>query len=149
MTTQSLTQAVSSTQPALRYAIHAARVVLGFMFFVFGLIGLFNLIPPPETGVPAGAMAFGAALQKTGYMFQLIKGTEVVGGALLLSNRFVPLALVVLAPVVLNIFLFHLFLTPGEIGMASLVVALEAALAWAYRAHYRSLWVAASSPVRA
>jgi hypothetical protein len=146
MTTQTLTQAAPFSASALRYAIHAARVILGFMFFVFGLIGLFNLIPPPEAGVPAGAMALGAALQQTGYMFPLIKGTEVVGGALLLSNRLVPLALVLLAPVVVNIFLFHLFLTPGDRGMASVVLLLEAGLAWAYRTHYRALFVATAKP---
>jgi uncharacterized membrane protein YphA (DoxX/SURF4 family) len=145
MTTHSLTQVAPSSSSARRYAIHAARVLLGLVFFVFGLMGLFNLIPPPQGGVPAGAMAFGAALMNTGYMFPLIKGTEVLGGALLLSNRFVPLALVLLAPVVVNIFLFHLFLTPGEIGMASLVLATEAGLGWVYRAHYRALFSASTA----
>jgi hypothetical protein len=125
-----------------RYATHGARCLLGFVFFVFGLIGLLNLMPPPEGGVPAGAMAFGAALMQTGYMFPLIKGTEVLGGALQLTNRFVPLALVLLAPVVVNIFCFHLFLTPGEIGMAAFIVALEAGLAYAHRKSYRGLLTA-------
>jgi hypothetical protein len=144
MTTRSLSHAESSSSwtSATHYGTHAARLLLGFVFFVFGLIGLFNLIPPPESGVPEGAMAFGAALMHTGYMFPLIKSTEVVGGALLLSNRYVPLALILLAPVVVNIFLFHLFLTPGEIGMASFIVLLEGGLAFAHRANYRGLLLA-------
>jgi uncharacterized membrane protein YphA (DoxX/SURF4 family) len=122
-----------------RYATHAARILLGLPFLVFGVLGVLDMIPPPEGGIPPGAMAFGAALAQTGYMMPLVKGTEAVCGALLLSNRFVPLALVVLAPVVVNIFLFHLFLTPGEVGMASFIVLLEAGLAYAHRASYRLL----------
>jgi hypothetical protein len=112
----------------------------------FGLLGLLDLMPPPKEGIPAGAMALGAALAHTGYMMPLIKGTEVVGGALLLANRFVPLALILLAPVVLNIFLFHLFLTPGEVGMASAMVLAEVGLSWAYRRHYRGLFCARAKP---
>jgi hypothetical protein len=82
--------------------------------------------------MPEGAMAFGGALLKTGYMFPLIKGTEVAAGALLLANRFVPLALTVLAPVVVNIFAFHALLAPG-LGVASFIVVLQLYLAWTYR----------------
>lgn len=144
MTTLSHVSA-ASTLPASRLARHAttaARILLGLVFFVFGLIGLLDLIPPPESGVPAAAMALSTALLQSGYMFPLIKGTEVVGGALLLSNRFVPLALVLLAPVVVNILLFHLFLTPGDVLIATLVLALELGLAWAHRAAYRPLLAA-------
>src|SRR5262245_14008901 len=89
----------------------AARVVLGLIFTVFGLNGFLHFLPqPPST--PA-AMAFGGALAATGYMFPLIKGTEVLAGVLLLSGRYVPLALTLLAPVVVNIVAFHLFLAPA------------------------------------
>ena len=87
-------------------------------------------------------MAFAGALLRSGYMFPLIKGTEVAVGALLLANRFVPLALVVIAPVIVNIFAFHAFLAPSGVVLASVLAALEIALAWAHRSAYRPLLAA-------
>lgn len=78
-------------------------------------------------------MAFGGALVQTGYMFPLIKGTEVIAGTLLLANRFVPLALAVLAPVLINIAAFHAFLATQGSAVALALLALELYLAWAYR----------------
>jgi uncharacterized membrane protein YphA (DoxX/SURF4 family) len=119
---------------------HAARILLGLIFFVFGLNGFFHFLPqPPMSGPPA---EFAGALFATGYMFPLIKATEVIGGVLLLSGRFVPLALTVLAPVIVNIFAFHLFLAPSGIVLPIIVVALEIFLA-------RSYWGAFSGVVRA
>ncbi len=124
---------------ALRYAPVVARFVLGGLFFVCGLNGFLNFLPPPADPQPAGAMAFGGALMQTGYMFQLIGGSEALVGALLLANRFVPLALTILAPVVINIFAFHLFLARAGMGMAVLVLLLEVYLAWCYRAAFRPM----------
>ncbi|WP_437586132.1 hypothetical protein [Sorangium sp. So ce1000] len=87
------------------------------------------------------AASFAGALAATGYMFPLIKGTEVVAGALLLSNRYVPLALALLAPIVVNIVAFHTFLTPVN-PIAWLVLALELYLVFAYRAAFRPMLAA-------
>ncbi|MBA4136183.1 MAG: DoxX family protein [Opitutus sp.] len=126
-----------------RIAATIARVLLGLGFFVFGGAGLFNLLPPPPPGtMPAGAEAFSGALFATGYMLPLIKGTETLCGLLLLLNRFVPLALVVLAPVVLNIVAFHVFLAPSGTAVAIVFLALELYLAWVYRAAFRPLLIA-------
>lgn len=108
-----------------------ARALLGLVFFVFGLNGFLNFIPAPPIAGPAGD--FIGALAASGYMLPLIKGTEVLAGALLLSGRLVPLALVLLAPIIVNIVAFHLILAPGGYGMLALIVGLEAYLAWAYR----------------
>lgn len=140
MTDLSSTRTSKGTR--LRYAGHGARFLLGATFFVFGLNGFLNFIPPPAEGIPAGAMAFGAALMQTGYMFSLIKGTEVVAGALLLANRFVPLSLAILAPVVINIVAFHAFLAPSGLVVALIVLALELYLAWAYRAAFAPMLAA-------
>jgi uncharacterized membrane protein YphA (DoxX/SURF4 family) len=129
------------------YFAPCARVVLGLVFLVCGLDGFLHFIPQPTELPGESAMAFAIGLIKTGYMFPLIKGTEVVVGALLLANRLVPLALVVLAPVVVNIFAFHVFLAPEGTAIASAIVVLEIYLAWIYRRAYRPLF-ALRAPVR-
>src|SRR5438105_5696129 len=124
-------------------ATHAARVVLGLVFFVFGLNGFLHFLPqPPMSGPPAD---FLGALIASGYMFPLVKGTEVAAGALLLSGRFVPLALTLLAPVVVNIVAFHAFLAPAGIALPILIVALEIYLAWSHRSAFRPILAARQS----
>ena len=114
-----------------------ARILLGLMFFVFGLNGFFNFMPPPELPEPAGA--FMGAMAETGYFLSFLKLTETVCGFLLLTGFFVPLALTVLAPVVLNIVLFHLFLAPAGIAPGAVALILLLFLAWAYRDNYRGV----------
>ncbi|NVJ21354.1 MULTISPECIES: DoxX family membrane protein [Myxococcus] len=141
-----VTGAGQDTKSLARHLPTVARVLTGLLFFVFGLNGFLNFIPPPSEPIPEGAMAFSAALMKTGYMMSLIKGTEVLVGLLLLTNRFVPLALVLLAPVTVNIVAFHAFLAPSGMVMTFIVLALHLYLAWAYRAAYRSVLVARAVP---
>ncbi len=130
-----------------RYAPPTARILLGLIFFVLGLNGFLRFWPMPAP--PPGALAFFMALMQTGYMFPLIKGTEVIAGALLLSNRFVTLALALLAPIVVNIVAFHLFLEPGGGGPAYLAFVLEVYLAWSYRDAYRPMLAARNAPTGA
>ena len=122
----------------------AGRVGLGLVFTVFGLNGFLHFLPQPP--VPEAAGGFLGALAATGYMFPLIKGTEVVSGVLLLSGRYVPLALTLLAPIVVNIVAFHLALAPAGMGMALFVLGLEIYLAWAYRAAFRGVLRARNVP---
>jgi uncharacterized membrane protein YphA (DoxX/SURF4 family) len=128
--------------PVARYAAHTARIFLGLGFFVFGLNGFLNFIPPPTTPMPDRAMAFFGGLMSAGYMIPLIAGTQVIVGALLLLNRFVPLALVLIAPVIVNIVAFHLFLEPSGTVAALVVLALELYLLWAKRSAYQGLLAA-------
>lgn len=88
-----------------------ARLFLGLIYVVFGLNGFLQFLPMPP--MPEAAGAFAGALGATGYMFPFIKVTEIACGLALLSGFFSPLALIVLAPITLNIFMFHLVLTPG------------------------------------
>jgi hypothetical protein len=93
-----------------------ARILLGLLFLVFGLNGFLHFIPmgPMPTG-PAGQ--FVAALMQTHYM-SVVFVLELVPGILLLLNRYVPLALTLLAPVIVNIVLFHVFMAPAGLAMA-------------------------------
>ena len=138
--------ASTSSSPAVRAVTRhlpaAARLLLGLCFFVFGLNGFLSFIPPPPEPMPEGAVKLGTAFMESGYLFQLIKGTEVIAGLLLLCNRFVPLALVVLAPVVLNIVAFHLWLLPSGTGLSLVLAALTAYLAWTCREAYAPLLTA-------
>jgi uncharacterized membrane protein YphA (DoxX/SURF4 family) len=123
-----------------RFLPTVARVFMGLVFFVFGLNGFLDFIPPPKDLSPTDpAVAFGIAMKATGFLFWLVKGTEVVAGALLLANRFVPLALALIAPVIVNIFLTHAFLAPSGLGLAVILLAAELFLAWSYRAVYRPM----------
>ena len=123
-----------------RYATIATRVLIGLLFTTTGLNGFLNFMPAPDpsTMAPAG-VAFTAALYATGYMLQLASGVQLVAGVLLVVGRFVPLALAILAPMVVNIFLIHVFLEPSGLGIAIVVVAAEIGLAWAYRDKFRPM----------
>ena len=139
---------MTNSKSFTRYLPTIARIFMGLLFFVFGLNGFLQFIPQPKEAMPEGAMAFAGALMKTGYMFPMISGTQVLVGALLLVNRFVPLALILIAPVIVNIEAFHIFLAPSGMGVviAAVVLVLELYLAWAYRQSYHSMLAARSTP---
>ena len=117
-----------------------ARILLGLVFFVFGLNGFLSFMPNPPPTPPAAA--FFGALVATRYMFALIFGTQVLGGALLLLGVAVPFELVILAPVIVNIIAFHIFLSPVpmQLVIAFIVAALEAILAWHHREAFAPLF---------
>ena len=122
----------------MRIVAIIARVLLGLVFLIFGLNGLHPFMPnPPPT--PAAGQFFGA-LFATGYMPKLIFGTQVIGGALLLLGVAVPFALVLLAPVIVNIVAFHVYLAPGLLPLALVVAVIELFLAWYYRAAFAPLF---------
>jgi uncharacterized membrane protein YphA (DoxX/SURF4 family) len=119
-----------------------ARLLLGFIFFASGVAGLLNLMPPPPD-MPAKLQTFMSGMMATGYFFPLLKLTEIACGALLLAGLYVPLALVVLAPVVLNIFMVHAFMAPSGLPLAIVLGALEVYLAFfadPYRQTIRQLF---------
>ena len=105
------------------------RVLLGALFIFSGSNKLvpFMALPP----MPPPATSLLGALAATGYFFPLLGLTEVVGGALLVAGRFVPLALVVLAPIVVNIAFFHLLLAP-DVASVMMIVGAQLYLAWVY-----------------
>ncbi|RNC79625.1 MAG: DoxX family membrane protein [Balneola sp.] len=121
-----------------------ARYLFGLIFFVFGLNKFLQFLPQPE--LSEAPMAFFGALMATGYMFPFIAVVEILAGALLLANRFVPVALVVVAPVTLHILLFHIFLDSSGLVMGIAVFALNLYLLFAYKKYYYPFLVASATP---
>jgi putative oxidoreductase len=98
-----------------------ARFLLGLIFLVFGLNGFLHFIPmPPPTGV---AGQFMGALFVSRFL-TVIFAIQVVGAVLLLVNRFVPLALAFLAPIIVNVLLFHILMAPSGLPLALVVTVL-------------------------
>lgn len=128
-----------------RFLPAIARVLLGVPLIVFGLNGFLNFIPPPPAPLPEGAVAFLDALVETGYMNQLIGLTHLTVGVLLLINRFVPLALALFAPFVVNSIAFHSFLERSGLPVAIGFLILELYLVWKYREAYRPMLKARAS----
>jgi putative oxidoreductase len=128
-----------ATSPRPRWLPAIARVLLGLPLFIFGLNGFLSFIPPPEVTMPDDALAFVTALVESGYLMQLIAATHLIVGLLLLINRFVPLALALFAPFIVNSIAFHLFLERSGLPMTLVFLALELYLAWVYRAAFRPM----------
>ena len=107
----------------MKAASTVARYLAGVIFLVFGLNGFLHFIPlPPPSGV---AGQFMGALFVSHYL-TLIFALQVIGGVLLLANRYVPLALAILAPVIVNILSFHALMAPSGLPLALFVTVLWA-----------------------
>ncbi len=98
-----------------------ARYLAGVIFLVFGLNGFLHFIPLPPPGGVAGQ--FMGALFVSHYL-TLVFGLQVIAAVLLLANRYVPLALAVLAPVIVNILCFHALMAPTGLPLALFVAVL-------------------------
>lgn len=129
-----------------RFLPHIARILMGLPFFIGGLNWFFHFFPEPNPQISEGAAAFSGALMKTGYMMDLIMGTQLIVGTLLLLNRFVPLALALIAPFLVNAMAFHIFLEHSGLPFASIFLALELYLAWSYRNAFRPMLAMRTKP---
>src|SRR5690349_4324691 len=127
-----------------RYGTAIVRILLGLLFLVFGLNGFLNFIPQPKD-IPQDIMTVTGALMKAGYM-TVVSGAEVLVAVMLLMNRFVPLALALLAPIVVGILTFHIAIAPSTIGPGVVVLVMELYLAWAYRGAFRPMLAARTTP---
>ena len=118
-----------------------AQALMGLIFFVFGLNGFLHFLPDPE--VTGDAATYMGGLGAAGYFFPVLKVVEVVAGFLLLIRKFPALALVLLAPVVVHIFLVHAFLAPEGLAMAVPLLLIEAYLGFGvYRDRFKDVLTA-------
>ena len=116
-----------------------ARLLLGLIFVVFGLNGFLNFLNmgPMPSGL-AGQFIGALALS---HYFWVVAALQVAGGALLLINRFVPLGLVLLGPVIVNIILYHAFLNPTGAPLAVIVLILWLIVFYAHRQYFSGIFV--------
>ena len=124
----------------MRKAILVVRILLGFIFFFFGMNGILHFLPQPPFAGDAGTYV--TILVQHHYL-TFVSLLEVIGGLLLLVGRYVPLGLVILGPIVVNILLFHFLLEPQGVAIPLVCALLEIFLIWAYRLSFRGLFDAA------
>jgi putative oxidoreductase len=121
----------------MRIALIIVRSLMGLLFLFASITFLFNLIIPPE---PTGAMKiFSTGLEASVYLMPTVKLIELICGIAFLSGRFVPLAVVVITPIIINIFLVHVFLAPEGLPVAIFLVAANIFVAYNHRDSYKSL----------
>lgn len=106
----------------MKIAATISRYLLGLIFTVFGLNGFLHFIPQPPVPEPM-AIQFFTVMIGSHYMV-LVFLLQVIAGLLLLTNRFVPLALTLLAPILVNILLFHSLMNPEGLPLALIVTVL-------------------------
>jgi putative oxidoreductase len=121
----------------MKIAIIVVRILLGLLYVMSSIVVLFNLVKAPE---PTGATkTFMEGMMATKYLLPFVKITELVCGLLLISGRFVPLATVMIFPITINIFLFHIFVAPEGVITGVVVLAMNLFLAYACRKNYTTL----------
>jgi putative oxidoreductase len=123
----------------MRIVVIISRILLGLMFFVFGLNGFLNFMKPPQP--PTGLVAdFMNVMMIKSHYFWLVAGCQVLSGILLLANRYVTLGLVILAAIIVNILTFHLAIDPKGIVPGIVCGILWLVVAWSARGNLAGIF---------
>ena len=130
----------------MKLAVTIARYLLGLLFTIFGLNGFFHFIPQPPPS-SALAMQFLTVMSESHYMV-LVFLIQLIGGVLLLVGRYVPLALTLLAPVIVNILVYHTTMDPGGIGAGVLAAILWILVFLGVRSNFHGLLEARPASAR-
>ena len=121
----------------MKIALIIVRSLMGLLFLFSSITFLVKLITPPE---PAGAMKiFSDGLEASVYLLPTVKIIELICGIAFLSGRFVPLAAVLITPIIVNIFFIHAFLAPEGLPIAIFLVLAISFIAYNYRESYKPL----------
>lgn len=124
----------------MKILIIIVRTLMGLLFLFASIAVLFNLVPQPEqTG---NVKLFMEGIVATGYLLPFIKITELVCGLAFVTGYFVPLAAVVIAPVILNIFFFHLYVDQSGMPVAIFLLAANLLLGYAHWEKFKPLFKA-------
>ena len=124
----------------MKIAMIIVRTLMGLLFLfgsIFYFLMVMGVVPTPAMEGPV--KTFNEGLASSGYFFHLLKITELICGLLLVTGRFVPLALVVLSPIVINILMVHIFLDRSGLPVAVFLVLATLFLAYCYRDAFRPL----------
>lgn len=130
----------------MKIATLIVRILMGLMYLFASVVVLFKINMGPQPELHGNAKAFMDGMVATGYLLTLVKVTELVCAIALITGFFAPLAAVVIFPITLNIFCYHVFVAPGDLLMPVLLLLGNLFLAYAYRKHYAKL-VAARADV--
>ena len=122
----------------MKIATLICRCLLGLILLVFGLNGFLNFIPQPPPP-PGWALDYLTVMGKSHYMV-LPFVLQIVAGTLLLANRFVPLALTLVGPVIVNILLFHVLMAPAGLPPGVVVTALWLVLFYRFRGAFAGIF---------
>lgn len=123
----------------MKIAALISRLLLGLVFTFFGSNGFLHFLPAPQLP-PTPAGRFVEAMFESHFVY-LVAGVQLIGGVLLLVGRYVPLALTLLGPVIVNIFFYHLLMDPKGLPLAAVVVILWFVLFLRYRQNFSGLFV--------
>jgi putative oxidoreductase len=126
----------------MKIAMIIVRTLMGLLFIFASVVVLFNLIAPPPEFPNEVARKFNEGIIATPYFMKLLKVTELLCGIAFVVGRYVPLATVVIAPVIINIFMYHAFVDRTGLPVAIFLVAANAFVAYYYRQHYAGLLAA-------
>ncbi|WVX81067.1 hypothetical protein R4Z09_28305 [Niallia oryzisoli] len=116
---------------------HTARIFLGLVFLVAGINGYFVIFgqEPFIANSPEAMKLF-----EFKYLLIVEKSLEIICSVLLLSNRFIPLSLTVLAPLITNIFLLHLFVDHSLLPLVTVLVIVYVYLLYQFRQNFKSIF---------
>jgi uncharacterized membrane protein YphA (DoxX/SURF4 family) len=121
----------------MKVAMIVVRSLMGLLLIMAAVVVLFDLVPRPE--LTGAVKTFNEGMDAAPYFIPVIKIVELLCGVAFLIGRFVPLATVVIAPVIVQIFLFHLFMDRAGLPVAIFLVAANIFVAWYYRESYAGL----------
>ena len=124
---------------ALKITVIVLRSIMGLIYVASAIVVLLDIVEPPAD-LPARVQTFQDGMEATGYLLYLIKITELVCGLSLISGRYVALSTVMIFPITLNIFLYHVFVYPDGLILAVFLLAVNLLLAYVNGEKYRPLF---------